>query len=395
MKKVCIVTGSRAEYGLLKWVIEAIEESKCFKMQLVLTGMHLSPEFGLTSRAIEGDGFVISRRVEMLLSSDTGVGVSKSLGLGVIGFADVFDDLRPDFLLILGDRFEIFASAISAMIQQIPVLHLHGGEKTKGAIDDSIRHAITKLAHFHFVATDEYRDRVVQLGEDPRRVFVVGGLGVDGINRIPLLSRQDLEIELGFSLRQKNLLVTFHPVTLQESKNVQQFEELLCVLDEFEDLGIVFTLPNADMKGRELGKKVRAFCDVHPNAICFASLGQLKYLSCMKHFDGVVGNSSSAILEAPSMKKGAVNIGDRQEGRIKAESVIDCEPNSKAIRSAIMHLLSEDFKSKLCNVKSPYGSGGASKNIVSILEEVLTKPVALKEFYDLPNDLMNVKKKWN
>lgn len=383
MKKICVVTGTRAEYGLLRWVMEGIRQSRVLELQLVVTGMHLSPEFGMTVNAIEADGFKIDRRVEMLLSSDTPVGVTKSMGLGMIGFADALAELQPDLMLVLGDRYEIFVAASAAMIARIPIAHLHGGEATEGLIDEPIRHSITKMSHLHFVAAEEYRRRVIQLGEQPDRVFNVGGLGVDNILRLKLLTREELETELDFKLLSRNLLITFHPVTLEQNTSADQMQELLAALAELKDVGLIFTMPNADTEGRVLFQQIKDFFAKHPNARAYTSLGQLRYLSCIQHVDGVVGNSSSGLAEVPSFKKGTINIGDRQRGRLKAVSVIDSAPERVALSRALAQLFSEEFKSQLTSLKNPYGNGGASEAIVKALETIDFGDLLKKRFYDL------------
>lgn len=383
MKKICVVTGARADYGLCRWVMEGIHQSLELELQLVVTGMHLSPEFGMTVDAIESDGFVIDRKIEMLLSSDTAVGVTKSMGLGMIGFSDALAELKPDLMLLLGDRYEIFAAAASAMIARIPIAHLHGGETTEGAFDEAIRHSITKMSHLHFVAAEKYRRRVIQLGEKPEHVFNVGGLGVDNILRLQLLSRDALEDALGFKLAKRNLLITFHPVTLEQGTSVHQIDELLAALSELRDTGLIFTMPNADTEGRVLFRKIEDFCSGHPQAHAFTSLGQLRYLSCIRHVDGVVGNSSSGLTEVPSFKKGTINIGDRQRGRLRAVSVIDCEPEQHSIRKALERLFSSELHDELPTVKNPYGDGGASDAVVSILEQISIDGLLKKTFHDL------------
>ena len=383
MKKICVVTGTRAEYGLLRWVMEGIRQSPTLELQLIATGMHLSPEFGLTVEAIEADGFQVDRRVEMLLSSDTSVGVTKSMGLGMIGFADALAELKPDLMLVLGDRYEIFSAAAAAMIARVPIAHLHGGETTQGAFDEAIRHSITKMSHLHFVAAEEYRQRVIQLGEDPERVFNVGGLGIDNILRLKLLTHDELEAALDLKLAPRNLLITFHPVTLEHNTSAAQMEELLAALAELEDTGLIFTMPNADTEGRVLFKQIDAFCARHQQARAFTSLGQLRYLSCIQHVDGVVGNSSSGLAEVPSFRKGTINIGDRQKGRLRAASVIDCEPDLGSIRVALKRLFSREFQDQLHSVNNPYGNGGASETTVSILEKIPLSELLKKRFYDL------------
>lgn len=384
MKKVCVVTGTRAEYGLLRWVMEGIRHSALLDLQLIATGMHLSPEFGLTVKAIEEDGFYVDRKVEMLLSSDTAVGITKSMGLGMIGFADALAELKPDLILVLGDRYEILSAAAAAMVARIPIAHLHGGEATEGVIDEPIRHSITKMSHLHFVAAEEYRRRVIQLGEQPERVFNVGGLGIDNILNLKLLTRDELEAALDLKLAPSNLLITFHPVTLEHSTSAKQMDELLAALAELDDIGLMFTMPNADTEGRVLVRRIEDFCRLHPKARAYTSLGQLRYLSCINHVDGVVGNSSSGLAEVPTFKKGTINIGDRQRGRLRANSVIDCEPDRKAISAALSHLFSEEFQSQLSASSNPYGHGGASQSIVKTLEEQPLDNLLKKRFYDLP-----------
>ena len=381
-RKICVVTGTRAEYGLLRWVIDGIGSSPVLELQLIATGMHLSPEFGLTVREIEADGHRIDRKVEMLLSSDTPVGITKSMGLGMIGFADALAELQPDLLLVLGDRFEIFAAASAALIARIPIAHIHGGELTEGAFDDAIRHSITKMAHLHFVAAEEYRQRVIQMGEHPDRVFLVGGLGVDAIKRLKLLTREELEEALDFKLGIRNLLITYHPVTLEHNTSAHQMGELLVALDELEETHLIFTMPNADTDGRVLNQMIQEFCAIRPNAKAFTSLGQLRYLSSIQHVDGVVGNSSSGLSEAPSFRKGTVNIGDRQKGRLKANSVIDCDPMYDSISQALNTLFTDQFKAALDDLVSHYVHGSASETIVSCLGSLESQISNQKSFYN-------------
>jgi GDP/UDP-N,N'-diacetylbacillosamine 2-epimerase (hydrolysing) len=384
VKRICVVTGTRAEYGLLRPVIQRIQVSASLDLAIVATGMHLSPEFGLTYREIEADGFPISRKVEMLLSSDTPVGIAKSMGLALVGMADAISDLSPDMILVLGDRYEIFSAVAAAMVARIPVVHLHGGEATEGLIDESIRHSITKMSHLHFVAAEEYRRRVIQLGESPDRVYCVGGLGTDSIVQLELLSQSELESALDFRLGAKSVLVTFHPVTLEQSSAGAQMRELLDALDALPDTNIVFTMPNADTDGRVLVDMIEEYVRRRPEMTkAFTSLGQLRYLSCLQYVDVVVGNSSSGLLEVPSFRKPTVNIGDRQRGRIKAASVIDCEPHRASIQAAIDKALSVEFRTSLASVQNPYGSGGASEKIVRILETIEFDGLLKKRFCDI------------
>lgn len=383
-RKICVVTGTRAEFGLLRWLMQEIQHEPELELQVLATGMHLSPEFGLTYREIEQTGFVINAKVEMLLSADTATAVTKSMGLGLISYADAYERLAPDLIVVLGDRFEIFAATAAAMIAGIPVAHLHGGETTEGAFDEAIRHSITKMSHLHFVAAEEYRRRVIQLGEQPERVFLVGGLGIDAIKRIKLLDRETLEESLGFKFGPRNLLITFHPVTLEgQNSSGQQMAELLAALDELDDTHLLFTMPNADTGGRELAAMVNDFAENRQNARVYTSLGQLRYLSCMKYMDAVVGNSSSGLAEAPSMGIATINIGDRQKGRLSASSVINCEPTLKSIREALRTVFDASFRSTLNNTNNPYGSGGACEKIVEVIKNNDISNLLKKSFFNL------------
>ncbi len=383
MKKVCVVTGTRAEYGLLFWLMKEIQSDQDLLLQVIATGMHLSPEFGLTYKEIEKD-FEINKKIEMLLSSDSSVGISKSMGLAQISFAEAYEELKPDIIVVLGDRYEIFSAVTAAMIARIPIAHLHGGEATEGLIDESIRHSITKMSHLHFTATESYRNRVIQLGENPGRVFNVGGLGIDNIKKVPLLSKSDFEKAIDFKLNKRNLLVTFHPVTLENATSADQFQELLNALDELQDTHIIFTKANCDTDGRIINQMIDEYVSEQPQkSVGFTSLGQLRYLSALQFIDAVVGNSSSGLIEAPSFNIGTINIGDRQKGRIKADSVIDCEPNQSSIKIAFEKLYSKAFKKILLEVQNPYGNGGASKKIKQVLKETQLGNIIKKSFFDL------------
>ena len=382
-RRICVATGSRAEYGLLRGVMEGIRSSPALRLQLIVTGMHLAPEFGYTYRDIEADGFTIDRKIEVLVGSDTAVALAKSMGLGMIGFGEALAQLAPDLLLVLGDRFEILPAVVAALVARIPVAHLHGGEVTEGAFDDAIRHSITKMSHLHFVAAEPYARRVVQLGEDPQRVYAVGGLGIDNILKLTLLDRQQLEASLDFELGPRNLLISFHPATLDEASPGEQMTELLAALDAFQDTHLIFTMPNADSGGRVIAQMITDYVASRPNARVYASLGQLRYLSCIQHVDGVIGNSSSGLIEVPSLRKGTVNIGSRQRGRLKADSVIDCEPDRTAIADAVRELYSADFQARLKTVRNPYGNGGAAEKVVTILENMQFDSLLTKKFRDL------------
>ena len=385
-RRICVVTGTRADYGLLRWVMEGIRQTPDLHLQVVATGMHLSPEFGLTYREIENDGFVIDAKVDMQLESDTPAGLARSMGLGLIGFGEMLERLQPDVMLVLGDRFEMLPAVAAATVARIPIAHVHGGETTQGAFDEGIRHAITKLSHLHFVAAEEYRRRVVQLGEVPERVFLVGGLGIDNIKKLPLLNRAQLESQLDFQLGPKNLLITFHPVTLENATSSGQMVELLAALDAREDTKLIFTMPNADTGGRALMDMIEVFVAGHSNARAYTSLGQLAYLSCIRHVDAVVGNSSSGLTETPSFRKGTINIGDRQRGRLKAASVIDCEPTRAAISRAVGRLYTPTFQERLRTVRNPYGEGGASEKVVEVLHTYPLECILKKSFHDVACD---------
>ena len=385
-RKICVVTGTRAEYGLLYWLMKEIENDLNLQLQLIVTGMHLSPEFGLTYKEIEKE-FKIDKKIEMILSSDTPIGISKSMGLAQISFSEAYEDLKPDIIVVLGDRYEIFSAVSAAMIARIPIAHLHGGEATQGLIDEPIRHSITKMSHLHFTATKEYKNRVIQLGEHPSRVFNVGGMGIENIKRLKLLSKEEFEKSINFKLNKKNILVTFHPVTLENSTAKEQFQELLDAIDELEDTNIIFTKANSDTDGRIINQMIDEYVDKNPHkSIGFTSLGQQRYLSALQYVDAVVGNSSSGLAEAPSFKIGTINIGDRQKGRIKASSVIDCEPNKSSIKQAFNKLYSKEFQKTLANTVNPYGDGCVSKKIVDILKSVDLENILKKSFYDLKVD---------
>jgi len=384
MRKICVITGSRAEYGLLSSLMASIKNDNALQLQIIVTNMHLSPEFGLTYKEIEQDGFVIDKKVEMLLSSDTSNGTTKSVGLATIGFADAYEDLKPNLIVVLGDRYEILAAVTAALFYKIPVAHLYGGEITEGAYDDSIRHAITKLSHLHFTSTEAYRQRVIQLGENPERVFYVGALGVENIKETKLLSKQELETSLGFCLGDKSLLVTFHPVTLEKETAKQQCENLLGVLAELTDYNFIFTLPNSDTDGRVIMQLIKDFVVVHSErSIAFASMGKVRYLSALKYVTAVVGNSSSGIIEVPSFGIPTLNIGDRQKGRIAANSVIHCGTSINEIKSGIELVLSENIQQVAKNTDNPYQNENATANILKVLKDFPLKNLIQKSFYNL------------
>ncbi|MFA6075352.1 MAG: UDP-N-acetylglucosamine 2-epimerase [Negativicutes bacterium] len=365
VRKICVVTGSRADYGLMYWLLKEIQGDSEFILQIVATGMHLSSEFGLTYKIIEQDGFSINEKVEMLLASDTPVGVTKSIGVAVVGFADTFARLAPDIVILLGDRYEIMAAAQAALIAKIPIAHIAGGDTTEGAFDEAIRHCITKMAHLHFVTNEQALLRVLQLGENPEYVFNFGSPGIDYIKKISLLDRENLEKELDFRFQKINLLITFHPVTLEDRTAQKQFYALLSALDQLgSDVGIIFTKPNSDTDGKIIIQMMEDYVLHRPNAKVFTSLGQLRYLSAIAQVDAVVGNSSSGLYEVPSFNKPTVNIGNRQKGRLHASSVINCKPEAQEIFDTIQNA----FKLDCSCVVNPYGAGNSSKRIFKVLK---------------------------
>jgi len=386
-RKICIVTGSRADYGLLYWLIKEVEKDKNLKLQLIATGMHLSTKFGSTYKEIEKD-FKIDKKINISLYSDTSEGISRSMGIAQTSFSKAYKELKPDIVVVLGDRFEIFSAASSAMISRIPIAHIHGGEATEGLIDEAIRHCITKMSHIHFTATDEYSKRVIQLGESPNKVFNVGGAGIENIKRLKLLTKEEFEKSINFKLNIKNILVTFHPVTLERKTSKKHFQEILNSLDELKDTNIIFTKANSDLDGKIINQMIDNYTNKNSHkSVGVTSLGQLNYLSALKHTDVIVGNSSSGISEAPSFKIATINIGDRQNGRIKAESVVDCLSNKKDIKRAIKKVYSDEFKNLLKNVKNPYGDGCSSKKIIKVLKTIKLDNILKKFFFNIKYSL--------
>lgn len=383
MKKIAVITGTRAEFGLLRPLIDKIHKSSQYELQLVVTAMHLSPEFGNTADEIEKAGYKISKKVECLLSSDTSVGINKSIGLAMIGFADAMDELNPDLVVILGDRSEMFAAATTSMIANIPIAHIHGGETTEGAYDEGIRHAVTKMSFLHFASTETYRQRIIQLGEHPNRVFNVGAIGLDSIRKLKLLSREEFEKSIGFSLGKRNILVTYHPVTLDDNTAKEQFDAILKTIKSLYDTHIIFTHANSDKNGRIINQMISQFVFENKDiSVDFKSLGQLRYLSSLQFVDVVLGNSSSGILEVPYFSIPTINIGDRQKGRVMPESVINCEPVKSEIESALTKAFSSKFREKIKNQVQLYGNGNSSDQIMDVIEVYPTNDLK-KEFYDL------------
>ena len=386
MKRIGIMTGTRAEYGLLKSLMQEINKDNDLELYLIVSGMHLSPEFGMTYQEIEEDGFEINAKVEMLLSSDSPAGISKSIGLGVIGFADEFQRADLDMLILLGDRYEALSAAICAMVMRIPIAHLHGGELTEGAIDEGIRHSITKMSYLHFTSTEEYRRRVIQLGENPERVFCVGAIGVENIKKINLMTKEELERSIHFEIDENTVIVTYHPVTLENNTVEEQFLNLLEVLDRNPKIRMIFTKANADTNGRIVNELIDKYAAQNSERACaFVSLGQKRYLSALKYCRIVIGNSSSGIIEAPSFGKPIINIGDRQKGRICADSVINCGYTQQEIQQAMETALTEEFENKASNCRNPYEKENTAANIISVIKDyLLNDKIKLKKgFYDI------------
>ncbi len=383
-RKICVVTGTRADYGLLSPLLKEIKSDKELQLQLIATGMHLSPEFGCTFKEIEKE-FKIDIKVEILLSSDTGIGICKSMGLAQISFAEAFIILNPDIIVVLGDRFEIFSAVTSAMVMNIPIAHLSGGELTLGAIDDAFRHSITKMSHLHFVATEEYRKRVIQLGENPENVFNFGEAGLDNIKDINLLSKIDFEKSINSKLDNKNLLITYHPTTLDSiPKIAQDFNEILGALDELDDTFLIFTKSNADSGGRTINIMIDEFVQKNPHkAISFLSLGQQRYLSALNFVDAVLGNTSSGLVEAPSFKIGTINIGTRQKGRVQASSVLNCSADKLEILKSIAKLYSTEFQDSLKYTINPYAQPESSKKTKKVLKNIDLAKIIHKKFRDI------------
>jgi GDP/UDP-N,N'-diacetylbacillosamine 2-epimerase (hydrolysing) len=383
MRKICVITTTRAEYGLLFWLMKGLSADQEVGFQLVVTGTHLSADFGSTIDQIREDGFHIDRSFNLEMTDDSPIGISHSLSVALKGFSTAFSTLSPDIIVLLGDRFELLGAASAALIANIPVAHIHGGELTMGAIDDAVRHSITKMSMWHFVSTEVYRQRVIQLGEEPSRVFHVGGMGQDNIRKLDLMTKTEIQDNLGFKFARHNLLITYHPETLDPEAGLKHFEDLLFALNELTETFLIFTRPNADTGHHALNTLLENFVDQHPeNSRLFSSLGQLRYLSVMKQVDAVVGNSSSGIIEAPSLKTATVNVGDRQLGRIAAESVIHVKADRNSLQKAFKILYSPSFQKKLPKIINPYGNGGASEKILKILKNINFTNKNQKKFHD-------------
>lgn len=384
-KSICIVTGSRAEYGLLSPIIKRLITTNRFELKIVATGMHLSKDFGFTYKEIEADAISVAAKINVLQDEDSNIAMSKAIGIGVIGFAEYFEINQPDLVIVLGDRFEIFAAATAAAVACIPIAHLHGGETTEGAIDEFFRHSISKMSYLHFTSTEQYRQRIINMGEAPSRVFNVGATGVENILSMPLMTKDELARSIDFDLTCPYALVTFHPITLEKHTTTKQIEVLLSALDEISGLNYIFTKANADANGRAINNKIDAYCKHKGNAIAYTSMGVLRYLSAMKYCEMVIGNSSSGIIETPSFNKPTINIGDRQKGRICAKSVLSCEPEKHSILNCINTARSQQFLHEIANQVTPYGDGKTSEKIVEVIKDFLdnNKINLKKSFYDV------------
>lgn len=389
-KTICIVTATRAEYGLLSPIIKKLKKFDEFNIKVVATGMHLSHEFGFTYKEIESDGISIDKKIEILLSSDTPVSISKSMGLAMISFAEYFDEIKPDLLIVLGDRYETLAVCCAAMNQRLPIAHLYGGETTEGAIDESIRHSITKMSYLHFTSTEEYRKRVIQLGESPERVFNVGAIGIENILMTKLMSKAELERSINFKLDKSFAVVTFHPVTLEGNKAEEQIKQLLMALSKYYNMNFIFTKSNADANGRIINKMIDEYAEKHNNVVAFESLGMVRYLSAVSYASMVIGNSSSGLVEVPSFKIPTINIGDRQKGRLQAKSVINCNPICNDIALAIEKASSGEFKRSIIDCVNPYGNGNTSDKIIETIKKflVIDKIDLKKKFYNVDFEVM-------
>jgi len=383
-RRICIYTSTRADYGLLRGVIRRIADESALQLQILASGMHLSPEFGMTVEEIRADGFVTDEAIEILMSSDTPTAVCKSMGVAMMAYGDALQRLNPDMVVLLGDRFETFCMAAASQVCRVPIAHIHGGETTEGVIDEAFRHSITKMSHLHFASCEAYRRRIIQLGESPDRVFNVGALGVENIRRVPLMKRSELADTVGFDLGKPYFLVTFHPVTLEKDDSERQFQNLLRALDSFPGINVILTKANADTEGRAINRSIDHYAAGHPmRCLAVTSLGMRRYLSALKYAAAAIGNSSSGIIEAPSFNIPTINIGDRQDGRIKAESIIDCEAESSLIELSIRKALSKEFRERLGAVKNPYEQVGTASRIVEEISLFCEAASMKKRFHDI------------
>ena len=387
--RICIVSSSRADYGLLKNILRKIQHSKYFDLKFVVTGSHLSKEHGFTINEILSDGIKIEKKVSTIKKTDTNYDISKVISNTIVKMTDLISNIKPDIILLLGDRYEIFATAISASLLNVPIAHVHGGEITEGAIDDVMRHSITKLSHLHFTSTEAYRSRVIQMGEMPKNVYHVGALGVENTKQLKLLTLKNLEKEIDFKFYKKNIIVTYHPVTMDKNP-VDGIDVLLKSLEKFPNVGLIFTFANADIQGTYINKKIIEFKKNNSNSVVFSNLGQVKFLSCLKYCDGIVGNSSSGIIEAPSFKTWTLNIGSRQTGRIKSRSIFDINKNQDKITKKLNYLLYKSISLNEDMFINPYYKINTSKNIINILKKYKGKYIIKKKFFDLNFDLNKI-----
>lgn len=383
MRKICVFTSTRADYGLLRNLIREIANSPELSLQLLVSGTHLVANQGMTVNEIQADGFALDHCIDIELSDDSPGGICDSMGVAISRYGKVLETIQPNILVILGDRFESFCCAAAATVCRIPIAHIHGGESTVGAMDEAFRHSITKMAHLHFPCCDTYRQRIIQLGEAPDRVFDVGALGVESIKKTRLMTKQELETSIAFKLGRPFFLVTFHPVTLEDETAGEQFGQLLAALDQFQDHQCIFTQANADTDGRIINQMIVAYVESHSDrCMVIPSLGYLRYFSAMSLCEAVIGNSSSGILEAPVFKVPTINIGDRQKGRVRMESIIDCLPEKDAIIFAISKALSRDFVISLQYMQNPYKKSETAIQIKNILASTDLNSVIKKEFFD-------------
>ncbi len=382
-KKICVVTGSRAEYGLLKNLLFLIKKEKLFKLQLLVTGTHLSKKYGFTISDIVKDRHKVKDKIDLKLNKDDVFSIANSMSYGLKKFVKIFEKNKPDIIILLGDRYEIFTASVAATLCRVPIGHIHGGEITKSLVDEAFRHSITKMSHLHFAATDDYKKRVIQMGEKPKNVYCVGGLGVDNIKTTKLYSKSVLEKKLNIKILKKFVLVTYHPETLKKKSSLINLKGIFNALKTMKDTTVLFTMPNSDIDSMVIHNLISKFIYKRKNYYLFKSLGQKKYYSCCKYSDFMIGNSSSGLLEMPTFKNFSINIGERQSGRIRAKSIIDCDSRTKNISKSIKFALNPANKKKIKNIINPYGSGGASKKIIKILKHKNFNNLILKNFYNI------------
>ena len=386
MRKICVVTGTRAEFGLLSRLMRMIKDSHETSLQVIATNMHLSPKYGNTYQEIEKQGFTIDCKVPIINEDegDDAIATVKSMARALSGFSDAYNELKPDMVVVLGDRYEILSAAIAALIMRIPIAHIAGGAITEGAYDDAIRHSITKMSQLHFTSSEQYRKRVIQLGEEPNRVFYTGSLGVENIKKLPLLTKDEIETEIDFKIDDKTILVTYHPVTLGNRTAKDDIDDFVAALNERKDLRVIFTMPNSDTGGQFIVDAINDFVSNNrERAKLYKSLGVVRYLSVMKQVAAVVGNSSSGLMEVPSFGKPTLDIGDRQKGRMAADSVFHCNPDKESVLSGLETVLSSTFKEKAARTKNPYEKEGSAKAIFDVISTYPLTELNQKHFYDI------------